>query len=54
MITYVRVADGELPSRARIRLIPPRDAPQAEAVTFRPTDAGRRLGPGEVGYLVTG
>ena len=56
VITYIRVKDGSLPSRARIRLIATRVESEAEeagvmAPEATPVDA---LGPGEVGYLVTG
>jgi GTP-binding protein LepA len=56
VITYVRVKDGELPSRATIRLMATGVESEAEeagvmAPEAMPVDA---LGPGEVGYLVTG
>jgi GTP-binding protein LepA len=56
VIASVRVKDGELPSRGRIRLM-------ATAVESEAEEAGvmapeplpvDRLGPGEVGYIVTG
>jgi GTP-binding protein LepA len=56
VITYVRIADGLLPSRSRIRMFATRVDSDAEeagvmAPEATPVDA---LGPGEVGYLVTG
>jgi GTP-binding protein LepA len=56
VIVYVRVAEGELRPRARIRLMASRVETEAEepgvmAPEATPVD---RLGPGEVGYLVTG
>ena len=56
VITYVRVKDGSLPSRERIRLMATRVESEAEeagvmAPEATPVDV---LGPGEVGYLVTG
>jgi GTP-binding protein LepA len=56
VITYVRVKDGRLPSRARIRLIATGAESEAEEAGVMspepvPVDV---LGPGEVGYLVTG
>ncbi|HWL91139.1 MAG TPA: translation elongation factor 4, partial [Actinomycetota bacterium] len=56
VITYVRVKDGELPSRAKIRLMATRAESEAEEAGVMapeplPVDV---LGPGEVGYLVTG
>ena len=56
VITYVRVKDGELANRARIRLMATGVESEAEepgvmAPEALPVD---RLGPGEVGYLVTG
>jgi GTP-binding protein LepA len=56
VITYVRVADGVLPSRARIRLMAAGVESDAEeagvmAPEATPVDA---LGAGEVGFLVTG
>jgi GTP-binding protein LepA len=56
VIAYVRVFEGALPSRARIRLIAARhetDAEEAGVLAPGPTPVDR-LGPGEVGYLVTG
>jgi GTP-binding protein LepA len=56
VITYVRVKDGLLVPRARIRLMATGVESEAEepgvmAPEATPVD---RLGPGEVGYLVTG
>ena len=56
VITYIRVKDGSLPSRERIRLMATRVESEAEeagvmAPEATPVDV---LGPGEVGYLVTG
>jgi GTP-binding protein LepA len=56
VITYVRVKDGRLPSNARILMFATRITSEAEeagvmAPEATPVDA---LGPGEVGYLVTG
>ncbi|HEX6401103.1 MAG TPA: translation elongation factor 4 [Actinomycetota bacterium] len=56
VITYVRVKDGRLPSNARIRLMATAVESEAEEAGVMapepvPVDA---LGPGEVGYLVTG
>jgi GTP-binding protein LepA len=56
VITYVRVADGVLPSRTRIRLMAAGVESDAEeagvmAPEATPVDA---LGAGEVGFLVTG
>ncbi|MGZ4173865.1 MAG: translation elongation factor 4 [Solirubrobacteraceae bacterium] len=56
VIIYLRVKDGVLPSRERIRLMAARVESEAEeagimAPEATPVDA---LGPGEVGYLVTG
>jgi GTP-binding protein LepA len=56
VITYVRVQDGELATRARIRMMATGIESEAEepgvmAPEAMPVD---RLGPGEVGYLVTG
>jgi len=56
VITYVRVKDGELPSRARIRLMATgaeSEAEEAGVMAPEPLPIDR-LGPGEVGYLVTG
>jgi GTP-binding protein LepA len=56
VITYIRVKDGSLPSGERIRLMATRVESDAEeagvmAPEATPVDV---LGPGEVGYLVTG
>ena len=56
VITYVRVQDGVLPSFAKIRMFATGVRSEAEeagvmAPEATPVDA---LGPGEVGYLVTG
>jgi GTP-binding protein LepA len=56
VITYVRVQEGTLPSNARIRMFATKVTSEAEeagvmAPEATPVDA---LGPGEVGYLVTG
>jgi len=56
VITYVRVKEGELPSGSRIRLMATATESDAEEAGVMapeplPVDA---LGPGEVGYLVTG
>ena len=56
VITYVRVQDGVLTSRERIRMMATAVESEAEeagvmAPEATPVDA---LGPGEVGYLVTG
>jgi GTP-binding protein LepA len=56
VITYVRVFEGSLPSRSRIRLMAARhetDAEEAGVLAPGPTPV-EGLGPGEVGYLVTG
>ena len=56
VITYVRVKQGRLPSRAKIKMFATNITSEAEeagvmAPEATPVDA---LGPGEVGYLVTG
>jgi GTP-binding protein LepA len=56
VITYVRVQAGQLPSNARIKMFATHVTSEAEeagvmAPEATPVDA---LGPGEVGYLVTG
>jgi GTP-binding protein LepA len=56
VITYVRVKEGVLPSNAKIRMFATHVTSEAEeagvmAPEATPVDA---LGPGEVGYLVTG
>ena len=56
VITYVRVKDGSLPSRERIRLMQTRVESEAEETGVMAPEATPvgSLGPGEVGYLVTG
>ena len=56
VIAYVRVRDGRLPSRTRIRLMATAVESEAEeAGVFAPEATPvADLGPGEVGYLVTG
>jgi GTP-binding protein LepA len=56
VITYVRVMQGELPSRARIKLFATNVESEAEEAGVMAPEATPvdRLGPGEVGYLVTG
>jgi GTP-binding protein LepA len=56
VITYLRVKDGRLPSRSRVRFMATRVESESEeagvmAPEATPVDS---LGPGEVGYLVTG
>ncbi|MEX2421163.1 MAG: translation elongation factor 4, partial [Actinomycetota bacterium] len=56
VITYVRVKEGTLPSNAKIKMFATKVTSEAEeagvmAPEATPVDA---LGPGEVGYLVTG
>ena len=56
VITYVRVKEGRLPSNAKIKMFATKVTSEAEeagvmAPEATPVDA---LGPGEVGYLVTG
>jgi GTP-binding protein LepA len=56
VIASVRVKDGELPSRARIRFMATgveSEAEEAGVMAPEPLPIDR-LGPGEVGYLVTG
>ncbi len=56
VITYVRVQEGVLPSKARIRMFATRvesDAEETGVNAPEPTPVPE-LGPGEVGYLVTG
>jgi GTP-binding protein LepA len=56
VITYVRVHEGTLPTRSRIRLMATRVETEAEetgVMAPEPTLVSH-LGPGEVGYLVTG
>ena len=56
VITYIRLFDGTLPSRTRIRLMATRvDTDAEEAGVFAPGPTPvPALGPGEVGYLVAG
>jgi GTP-binding protein LepA len=56
VVAYVRVKDGALPSRARVHYIATGlDAEAEEAGVFAPEATPiPELGPGEVGYLVTG
>ena len=56
VITYLRVQEGELPSRSRVRFMATKVESESEeagvmAPEATPVDL---LGPGEVGYLVTG
>jgi GTP-binding protein LepA len=56
VITYVRVQEGELPSGSQIRLMATgadSDAEEAGVMAPEPLPVDT-LGPGEVGYLVTG
>src|ERR687895_39480 len=56
VVAYVRVVDGALPARARIRMMVTRlesDTEEVGAFTPDPVPVGS-LGPGEVGYLVVG
>jgi GTP-binding protein LepA len=56
VIAYVRVVDGQLPSKARVRLIASAydtDAEEAGVLAPEPVPVPA-LGVGEVGYLVTG
>jgi GTP-binding protein LepA len=56
VIASVRVKDGELPSRAKIRLMATgveSEAEEAGVMAPEPLPVDR-LGPGEVGYIVTG
>jgi GTP-binding protein LepA len=56
VVTYLRVVDGELPSRARIRMLATGLESESEEVgAFAPDPvAVPSLGVGEVGYLVVG
>src|SRR5436309_2241992 len=56
VVAYVRVKDGVLPSRAKIRLMAANaDSEAEECGVFAPEATPvPELGPGEVGYLVTG
>ncbi len=56
VITYIRVQEGELPSGARVKMFATRVESEAEETGVNapePTPVPS-LGPGEVGYLVTG
>jgi GTP-binding protein LepA len=56
VVAYVRVVDGALPARARIRMMVTRlesDTEEVGAFAPDPVPVGS-LGPGEVGYLVVG
>jgi GTP-binding protein LepA len=56
VISYVRVQEGELPSRSRVRFMATKvesDAEEAGVMSPEATPV-ESLGPGEVGYLVTG
>jgi GTP-binding protein LepA len=56
VITYVRVKQGQLPSRSRIRMMATKTESEAEEAGVMAPEATpvAALGPGEVGYLVTG
>jgi len=56
VLAYLRVKEGTLPTRARIRLMATRvDSEAEECGVFAPGPTPvRELGPGEVGYLVVG
>ena len=56
VVAYVRVHDGALPSRSRVRLMAAGiESDAEEAGVFAPEATPvPELGPGEVGYLVTG
>src|SRR2546421_3945357 len=56
VIAYLRVDEGVLPSRSKIRLMAAGHDSDAEEVgVFAPNATPRpEIGPGEVGYLVTG
>jgi GTP-binding protein LepA len=56
VITYVRVQEGELPSSARIKMFATHVESEAEETGVNAPEPTRvpSLGPGEVGYLVTG
>ncbi len=56
VVAYIRVVDGRLPSRSRVRLMAAKldsDAEEAGVLAPDPTPV-LELGPGEVGYLITG
>src|SRR5256714_7300412 len=56
VVAYVRAFDGELPSRARLRLMASKLDIEAEEVGVLAPDPTPvpKLGPGDVGYLITG
>jgi GTP-binding protein LepA len=56
VITYVRVKQGTLPSFAKIRMFATKTTSEAEETGVMAPEATpvEALGPGEVGYLVTG
>jgi GTP-binding protein LepA len=56
VVAYVRVVDGELRSRAHVRLVVSKLEIEAEEVGVLAPDPKpvHALGPGEVGYLITG
>ena len=56
VITYIRIKEGRLPSRARIKMFATHVESEAEETGVNAPDPTPvdSLGPGEVGYLVTG
>ncbi|MEA2581789.1 MAG: GTP-binding protein LepA [Actinomycetota bacterium] len=56
VVSYVRVKEGELPSNARVRLMATKVESDAEETGVMSPEATPidKLGPGEVGYLITG
>ena len=56
VVTYVRIKEGELPSNARVRLMAAGVESEAEETGVMSPEATPigKLGPGEVGYLITG
>src|SRR5207249_6423008 len=56
VIAYLRVDEGVLPSRSKVRFMIAKTESDAEEVGVFAPDATPvpQLGPGEVGYLVTG
>ncbi len=56
VVAYIRVKDGALPSRAHLRLMATRSDIDAEEIGVMAPDPVpvAELGPGEVGYLITG
>ncbi len=56
VITYLRIKEGRLPSRARIKMFATHVESEAEETGVNAPDPTPvdSLGPGEVGYLVTG